>query len=140
MYKVVAIKMADILSVAVSIFAAVTAYTIGVEKWRSLQGFFLGLALWLVALAPMVGARVLERTTDGGRAVHIRLTYFLNSVALAFILPLGALLPFMGEFRWKDDVPLYAIDLYTWRNYGLIFAGVAVVIFAVWWLVQRRKK
>lgn len=102
MYKVVAIKMADILSVAVSIFAAVTAYTIGVEKWRSLQGFFLWLALWLVALALMVGARVLERTTDGGRAVHIRLTYFLNSVALAFILPLGALLPFMGEFCWKD--------------------------------------
>lgn len=32
---------------------------------------------------------------------------FSNSVALAFILPLGALLLFMGEFRWKDDVPLY---------------------------------
>lgn len=40
--------MTDILSVAVSIFAAVAAYTVGVEKWRSLQGFFLGLALWLV--------------------------------------------------------------------------------------------
>lgn len=48
MYKVVVIKMTSILSVAVSIFAAVAAYTVGVEKWRSLQGFFLGLALWLV--------------------------------------------------------------------------------------------
>ena len=47
-YKVVSIKTTDILSVAVSMFAAVAAYTVGVEKWRSLQGFFLGLALWLV--------------------------------------------------------------------------------------------
>lgn len=31
-YKVVSIKMTDILSVSVSIFAAVAAYTVGVEK------------------------------------------------------------------------------------------------------------
>lgn len=68
--------MTDILSVAVSIFAAVVAYTVGVEKWRSLQGFFLGLMLWLMFLALMVDAGTLERTIHDGRTVQIKLTYF----------------------------------------------------------------
>lgn len=71
--------MTDILSVAVSIFAAVAAYTVGVEKWRSLQGFFLGLALWLVQRRKNNTEQIKEQERIDLRSCSFMLCVLLNT-------------------------------------------------------------
>lgn len=90
-------KVLQMLSISVSIVASLVSYYIGIEKERSLQAFFLGIALWLVSISIFTIAKTYNEENSKRCSLQKKCTFLINLVSLALILPFGVVLPFLGN-------------------------------------------
>ena len=104
-------KVLQMLSISVSIVASLVSYYIGIEKERSLQAFFLGIAIWLVSISIFTIAKTYNEENSKRCSLQKKCTFLINLVSLALILPFGVVLPFLGNIRCVDGIwlsPIYA--------------------------------
>ena len=137
-------KTANVLSASTSIIAVLATYYIGVEKSRSIQGFLLGIALWIISLLLTSISRELNNSHNSkDSAIKLKFVYLINCISLAWILPHVVLLPFLGTCMWNVGDPTNFIGVYTWLYYSLIFTCLVIVVFILYLLIDllnHRKK
>ena len=132
-----------IVSVSNSIIAVAIAYFIGIFCRQSWLGCILGVAAWLISIAvftfftPKKTADTLSKKEQFAKTG----VWFCHSIALAWILPLGVIYPFLGDFYYyKEFFPLFNLDIPNWSCYSCIFSGVVTVGFIIYSIVKAVKK
>lgn len=132
-------KILQMLSISVGIVAALISYYIGIEKERSLQAFFLGIALWLVSTAIFTITKIYNEENSKKCSLQKKCTFLINLVSLALILPFGVVLPFLGNIRCVDGIWLNRIDIQSWIIYSSIFAVLLIISYLVLDIYKKRK-
>lgn len=124
-------KVLQMLSISVGIIASLISYYIGIEKERSLQAFFLGIALWLVSTSIFSIAKTYNEENSKKCSLQKGCTFLINLVSLALILPFGVVLPFLGNIRCVNGIWLNSIDIQSWIIYSSIFAALLIITYLV---------
>lgn len=132
-------KVLQMLSISVGIVASLISYYIGIEKERSLQAFFLGIALWLVSTSIFTIAKTCIEENSKRCSLQQKCTFLINLVSLAFILPFGIVLPFLGNIRCVDGIWLNRIDIQSWIIYSSIFAALLIITYLISDIYKKRK-
>lgn len=132
-------KVLQMLSISVGIVASLISYYIGIEKERSLQAFFLGIALWLVSTAIFTITKIYNEENSKKCSLQKKCTFLINLVSLALILPFGVVLPFLGNIRCVDGIWLNRIDIQSWIIYSSIFAVLLIISYLVLDIYKKRK-
>ncbi|MBO5065983.1 MAG: hypothetical protein J6J11_09815 [Treponema sp.] len=132
-------KVLQMLSISVSIVASLVSYYIGIEKERSLQAFFLGIALWLVSISIFTIAKTYNEENSKRCSLQKKCTFLINLVSLALILPFGVVLPFLGNIRCVDGIWLNRIDIQSWIIYSSIFAALLIITYLLSDIYKKRK-
>ncbi len=122
-------KVLQMLSISVGIVASLISYYTGIEKERSLQAFFLGIALWLVSTSIFTIAKTYNEEKSKRCSLQMKCTFLINLVSLALILPFGVVLPFLGNIRCVDGIWLNRIDIQSWIIYSSIFATLLIITY-----------
>lgn len=131
-------KILQMLSVSVGIVASLISYYVGIEKNRSIQAFLLGIALWLISLSIFTLSKTYDKENSKRDLLLKKCTCLTNLVSLAFILPFGVVLPFMGSIRCVNGIWLNSIAIQSWIIYSLIFAGIFIVAYIVSLIYKNR--
>ncbi|MGN0528777.1 MAG: hypothetical protein ACI4IE_06550 [Eubacterium sp.] len=132
-------KSMNMVSISFSIISVLVAYYVGIEKSRSVQGFLIGMALWLISLSLSIPLELTNRNFSKKESLKQQCLYLGNIIALSWIMPFGVLLPFFGTFNLEKGVLINSIGIYYWINYSLIFTGVFVVAFIIYQIFKAMK-
>lgn len=132
-------KVLQMLSISVGIVASLISYYIGIEKERSLQAFFLGIALWLVSTSILTISKTYNEENSKRCSLQMKCTFLINLVSLALILPFGVVLPFLGNIRCVDGIWLNRIDIQSWIIYSSIFATLLIITYLVSDIYKKKK-
>ena len=109
------------------------------EKTRSIQAFFLGIALWLVSLAIFTIPKENDEENSKKNSLLKKFNCLTKLVTLAFILPFGVVAPFLGSIISVDGIWLCAPS-FNYITYSLIFAAVFVIAYIVLQIYKNNKK
>lgn len=132
-------KVLQMLSVSVDIVVSLISYYIGMEKERSLQAFFIGIALWLVSTSIFTISKTYNEENSKRCSLQEKCTFSIKLVSLALILPFGVVLPFLGNIRCVDGIWLSRIDIQTWLIYSPIFAAFLIISYLLSDIYKKRK-
>ena len=132
-------KVFQMLSISVGIVASLISYYTGIEKERSLQAFFLGIALWLVSTSIFTISKIYNEENSKICSLQMKCTFLINLIFLALILPFGVVLPFLGNIRCVDGIWLNRIDIQSWIIYSSIFATLLIITYLVLDIYRKRK-
>lgn len=132
-------KVFQMLSISIGIVASLISYYTGIEKERSLQAFFLGIALWLVSTSIFTISKIYNEDNSKRCSLQMKCTFLINLISLALILPFGVVLPFLGNIRCVDGIWLNRIDIQSWIIYSSIFAALLIIAYLVLDIYRKRK-
>lgn len=128
----------QIFSVSVGLGASLVSYYVGIEKNRSIQAFFLGIALWLISLSILELSKTYKEEDSKRNLLLKKCTCLTNLFTLAFILPFGVVLPFMGKIICVNGIWLNSIDIQSWIIYSLSFATIFIITYFVLLICKKR--